>query len=62
MKVRDILNSTVKGAKEMTYPNVYDKKNIDMGARKKLRKEKVTLRNTKTGQIFGARTIVQNET
>jgi len=64
MKVHELITpSTVdKGATEMSYPNVYDKKNRDFGARKKLRKEKVTLRDTATGRVYGRRTIVQNAT
>ena len=46
----------------MTHPNVYDKKNRDYGKRTKLRKEKVTVRDTKSGKVYGQRTIQQNAT
>ena len=64
MKVAELLppSSSDKGAIEMSYPNVYDEKNRNYGARKKARKEKVTVRESKTGKVYGRRTIIQTET
>ncbi len=65
MKVKDILsekhlytpNQSDEGAKEMDYPNVYTNK--DIGGKTKLRKEKVVVRNSKNGVVYGMRTLVQ---
>ena len=64
MKVAELLppSSSDKGAVDMSYPNVYREKNRNYGARSKVRKEKVTVRDSKTGKIYGRRTIIQNET
>ncbi len=61
MKVRELIgpSSTDKGASEMKYPNVYDKKNRNVGARKKVRKDMVVVRDSKTGRVYGRRTIYQ---
>ena len=63
MKVHELINpsSSDKGAKEMSLiPNVYDNKSI--GGKKKVRKEKITVRDTKTGTVYGRRTIAQKAT
>ena len=64
MKIAELLppSSSDTGAVDMSYPNVYDRKNRDYGARKKIRKEKVTVRDSKTGKVYGRRTIIQNIT
>jgi len=49
-------------ASEMTYPNVYDKKNRDFGKRSKIRPERVTVRDSKTGKIYGYRVLFQKST
>lgn len=67
MKIFDIIskqsiytpNQSDIGAIEMKYPNVYDKKNIDMGSRTKISKQKVIVRDSKTGKVWGMRTIYQ---
>ena len=41
-------------------PNMYKKK--DAGKKKNVRKEKITVRDTKTGKIYGRRTIAQKAT
>ncbi len=57
MKLKELIAPNVadKGAVEMSYPNVYTNK--DMGSRTKLRKEKVVVRNSRTGQVYGRRTL-----
>ena len=68
MKVRDIIsekalytpNQSDKRAKEMVYPNVY--KNKDVGGKTGVRKEKVVVRDSKTGRVYGMRTVVQKNT
>lgn len=65
MKVRDILNEkqlytpnqSDKTAKEIEYPNVYTSKNAGKG---KLRREKVVVRDSNTGKVYGMRTVVQH--
>lgn len=46
---------------EMKYPNVFNKRWADVGARTKTRPETVVYRDTKTGKIYGRRTIVQKK-
>lgn len=62
MKVKELIapNKVDKGAVEMSYPNIYKKK--DYGGKKKVRKEKVVYRDTATGKIYGRRTIHQKAT
>ena len=57
MKWKELIapSESDKGAVEMSYPNVYSNK--DMGSRTKLRKEKVVIRNSRTGQVYGRRTL-----
>ena len=49
-------------ARHMRYHNTMDKRYRDMGARKKVRPEKVEIRDTKTGKVYGRRTIMQKAT
>ena len=58
MKVFEIIENST----EMHYPNVYDPKNRDYGKRSKLRSEKVTIKSSKTGKVYGTKTIHQNTT
>ncbi len=62
MKVRELIgpSSSDKGAKEMSLPSFYKEKSI--GGKKKVRKEKVTVRDTKNGTVYGRRTIAQKTT
>jgi len=64
MKVAELIapSSSDESAVEMSYPNVYDSKNRNYGARDKVRKEKATIRDSKTGKVYGRRTIIQNIT
>jgi len=61
MKVKELIkpNEIAVKAADMSYPNVYDKKNRDYGRRTKTRTERVTIRDSKTGKIYGYRTVVQ---
>ncbi len=45
-----------KGGTEMKYPNVYKEKG-KIGAKTKISKKTVVVRNTATGRIYGRRTI-----
>ncbi len=45
-----------KGGTEMKYPNVYREKG-KIGAKTKISKKTVVLRNSATGSIYGRRTI-----
>lgn len=47
-----------KRGTEMTYPNVYDKKNLGIGLKTKVTPKTVIMRNTATGAIYGRRTIM----
>lgn len=49
-------------AKVMRYHNTMDKDYLGVGARKKVRPEKVVVRSSKTGKIYGRRTLVQKNT
>lgn len=62
MKFKQIYtpNQSDKEATEMKYPNMYKDKSA--GASDKVRKEKVVIRNSKTGQVYGMRTVVQKRT
>lgn len=53
-------NQSDKQAIEMSYPNIY--KNKKIGGKKKVRREKVVVRSTATGKIYGERTVVQKNT
>jgi hypothetical protein len=55
----DPQNSNDHEAHEMKFPNVYG--NHDYGRDVKIKKEKVVIRNTKTGKVYGARTIWQRD-
>lgn len=47
---------------EMKYHNTMDKKRRGVGAKTKTRPETVVLRDTKTGKVYGRRTLVQKST
>lgn len=55
-------NQFDRTAREMKYHNTMDKAFRNMGARKKVRAEKVVIRDTHTGKIYGRRTIMQKAT
>lgn len=46
-------------AQEMDYPNVY--RNKDAGAKNKVRPQKVVVRDSKTGKVYGRRTLYQKD-
>ena len=63
MKVRELIqpSSTDTGATEMSFiPNMYKRKNA--GRKKNVRKEKITVRDTATGKVYGRRVIQQKAT
>lgn len=62
MKLKDLYtpNQSDKKAKEMSLPNYMDNK--DAGSKTKVRKEKVVVRDSKTGRVYGMRTVIQKET
>lgn len=62
MKVKELIapNQSDKKAVEMTYPNVY--KNKKIGGKKGARREKVVVRDSNTGKVYGRRTVVQKAT
>lgn len=62
MKVKQLIapNQSDKKATEMGLPSFYD--NPDAGAKKKVRREKVVVKDSKTGKIYGRRTITQKNT
>ena len=62
MKLKELIapSSTDKGAVEMSYPSFYKRKKI--GGKTNVRKEKVVVRDTATGKIYGRRTIHQKAT
>jgi hypothetical protein len=64
MKWKELIapSESDKGAVEMSYPNVYSKKNRGIGAKTKVRKETAIRRNSRTGQIYGRKTIYQKAT
>ena len=53
-------NQFDKQGTPMKYPNVYTHKNI--GASKKVRPETVVVKDSKTGKIYGRRTLFQKST
>lgn len=67
MKLADLFenlytpNQSDKKAKEMDYPNFYKEK--DIGAKTKVRREKVVVRSSKNkDKVYGMRTVVQKAT
>jgi len=50
-----------KRATIMKYPNQFDKKNIDIGSKTKVKPKSVIVKDTKTGQVYGVRTIMSKE-
>lgn len=62
MKVHELIkpNSSAAGAPEMTYPNFFQVK--DLGGKKKWRVERVTIRDAKTGKVYGYRSVAQKNT
>lgn len=55
-------NEFDKSGTEMKYHNVMDKKRRGVGAKTKMRPETVTVKDTKTGRVYGRRTLVQKTT
>lgn len=53
-------NRSDRKAVEMGLPNAYRDKGA--GGRKKARREKITVKDTKTGTVYGRRTIFQKRT
>lgn len=62
MKVKQLIapNQSDKKAKEMGLPSFYINK--DAGAKTAVRREKVVVRDSKTGKVYGRRTILQKNT
>jgi hypothetical protein len=62
MKVAQLIapNQSDVQATEMGLPNSYKVK--DVGKKSKTRREKVTVRDTKTGTVYGRRTVIQKDT
>ena len=62
MKVQQLIapNQSDKKATEMGLPSFYTNK--DAGAKKKVRREKVVVRDSKTGKVYGRRTVLQKNT
>ena len=62
MKLKDLYtpNQSDNEATEMSFPNFYTNKKI--GASTKVRKEKVVVRDSKTGRVYGMRTVAQKAT
>ncbi len=61
MKLKELIapNQTDVKAREMKYPLVMDKKNRKIGLRTKVSAQKVVVRDTKTGVVYGRRSIIQ---
>jgi hypothetical protein len=55
----DAQNDIDHKAKEMSYPSFYDKH--DYGKSTKPTRQKVLVKNTKTGKVYGARMIWQRD-
>lgn len=62
MKLKDLYkpNQSDKDAEEMSLPNFLTNKKV--GGSSKVRKEKVVVRDTKTGRVYGMRTVLQKAT
>lgn len=62
MKVAELIapNQSDKKAKEMGLPNFYTDK--DQGKKTAVRREKVVVRDSKTGKVYGRRTVLQKNT
>lgn len=61
MKLKDLIapNQTDVKAREMKYPLIMDKKNRSIGKRTKVSAQKVVVRDSKTGVVYGRRSIIQ---
>ena len=61
MRLNEVLTLTPNPVThpEITYPNQYDKKNY--GKKKKVELKDVIVRSSKTGTIYGRRTIAQGK-
>lgn len=55
-------NSLDIKSKEMSLPKYMDPKWRDVGGRKGIRYEKVVFRNSKTGGVYGMRSLAQKNT
>lgn len=62
MKVAELIapNQSDKKAKEMGLPNFYTDKG--QGKKTGVRREKVVVRDSKTGKVYGRRTVWQKNT
>lgn len=62
MKVKEIIkpNELDREGKPMRFPNMYKEKGF--GKSTNVRPETVTIKDTKTGKVWGRRTIMQKNT
>lgn len=58
MSSKNLENNVAAGASEMKYPNMLDSAKIDWTALK-TKKQKVVMRDTGTGKIFGSKVVYQ---
>jgi hypothetical protein len=60
--IKDAENDLSDNVPEMKYPSMWDVNNLDYSDKAKIRKEKVVMRDTKTGHIYGSRIVFQRAT
>lgn len=64
MKLRELIKPNEldqKGKKALPLPGIYDKKNRDIGARKGVEVATVEVKDTKTGVVYGRRSLYQKK-
>lgn len=61
-KIKDAENDIANKTPEMKFPLQMDSAKLDFGGKSKVRAEKIVMRDTKTGRIYGSRVVYQKVT
>jgi len=62
MKLKELISPSEfdrRARKNVTLPGIYDKKNLNIGAKTDVEAQTVVVKDTKTGVIYGRRTLFQ---
>lgn len=60
--IKNSENNVAHKVPEMKFPLQMDSAKLDFGGKGKLRKEKIVMRDTKTGHVYGSRVVYQKTT
>ena len=60
--IKNSENNVAAGVPQMKFPLQLDSAKLNFGAKTKLRKEKIVMRDSKTGYVYGSRVVYQKVT